>query len=83
MEPSEEEKLENKGWLQEHLVNIASFSYADLQAVKDNGVACFPPSYKILEFFTKIHHGCLVKKVSHGSTLTDGRIRVSLVYYCS
>ncbi len=66
MEPSEEEKLENKGWLQDHLSNVASFSYADLQAMKERGVACFPPSYNILEFFTRMHHGCLVKKVSHG-----------------
>lgn len=64
MEPSEEEKLENKGWLQDHLVNVASFSYTDLQAMKERGASCFPPSYNILDFFTKVHHGCLVKKVS-------------------
>ena len=64
LQPSEEEKLENKGWLHDHLVNVASFAYADLKAMKDSGAACFPPSYGIMEFFTTIHHNCLVKLVS-------------------
>lgn len=63
MEPSVEEKMENKGWLQDHLMKVASFSYSDLQAMKEKGVSCFPPSYNILDFFAKAHHAGLAKLV--------------------
>lgn len=64
MQPTEEEKMENRGWLNEHLSNVASFSFSDLKAMKEQGVACFPPSYDIIDFFNKIHHNCLAKLVS-------------------
>ena len=66
MQPSVEEKMENKGWLTDHLQNVASYCYTELQAIKEQGVHCFPPSYDILSFFTKLHHDSLAKLVREG-----------------
>jgi len=58
-----QERLENKGWLGEHLTSIASICFQDLQAMKDHGKKCFPPDYKILTFFVSHYHSSLVKVV--------------------
>ena len=64
MVPMEQERLENKLWLGEHLTEVASVCFQDLKNVKEKGQKCFPPSYNILSFFITHYHHCLVKLVS-------------------
>ena len=58
-----QDRLENKGWLNEHLSSIAALCYQDLQAVKEHGHKCFPPEYNIFDYFVAHYHSNLVKTV--------------------
>jgi exocyst complex component 3 len=49
-------RMENKEWLTDHLTEVASVCYQDLQAIITAGVKCFPSSYKIVSFFVKRYH---------------------------
>ena len=64
LHPQEQEILENKGWLMDYLSAVASVCYTDLQSVKEKGRRCFPPSYKIMDFYVTQYHKGLVKVVS-------------------
>ena len=55
--------MENKDWLSEHLTEVASVCYQDLQAIINTGVKCFPRSYNIVPFFVKRYHFGLVEVV--------------------
>ena len=59
------DRLESKTWLGEHLTQVASLCYQDLHAMRESGHKCFPPNYKIMNFFIAQYHSNLVKLVSH------------------
>ena len=63
LKPDEQERMENKGWLMDHLTGVAAFCYGDLKAMKDTGHQCFPPTYDIVKFFISHYHDCLVNVV--------------------
>lgn len=63
LKPSEQERMENKGWLNDHLTAVASLCYGDLKAMKDTGHRCFPESYDIVKFFITHYHHHLVDVV--------------------
>ena len=71
LEPEEDEKMSNKAWLLDYLTSVASFCFADLQAMKNQGQRCFPPTYDILNKFIKWYHICL-RRLVRGPGLYEG-----------
>lgn len=63
LDPSEEEKMENKMWLSSYLEEVAKLAFTDVKEMKESGTKCFPPRYDIVEFFIKTHHSNLAQVV--------------------
>jgi exocyst complex component 3 len=47
---------ENREWLDDYLTEVASVSYQDLKAMRENGIKCFPPDYDIMDMFLRLYH---------------------------
>lgn len=60
-----EEREDNKHWLIRYLELIRMMILEDLRIVKTLCLPCFPPSYKILDKYIHIYHGCLSVHVSY------------------
>ncbi|CAG9828815.1 unnamed protein product [Diabrotica balteata] len=54
-----EEREDNKHWLIRYLELIRMTIVEDLRIVKTLCLPCFPPSYKILNRYIQMYHGCL------------------------
>uniref|UniRef100_A0A6P7H8G4 Exocyst complex component 3 n=1 Tax=Diabrotica virgifera virgifera TaxID=50390 RepID=A0A6P7H8G4_DIAVI len=54
-----EEREDNKHWLIRYLELIRMTIVEDLRIVKTLCLPCFPPSYKILNRYIHMYHGCL------------------------
>lgn len=59
-----ESRKENKMWLVRYLEVMRLLMLEDLSVVKSLCVPCFPPSYRILERYVNMYHGCLAKLVT-------------------
>lgn len=57
-------RMENKDWLTDHLTEVATVCYQDLQNIVTSGEKCFPSSYKIVSFFVKRYHRGLIQVIS-------------------
>jgi exocyst complex component 3 len=64
------EPEENKSWLAHHLVHIKDILIKDLEIVKKLCEPCFPPHYKIFDFFINTIQSVLSAHVIFRNTLT-------------
>jgi len=66
LDPSEEEKLENKMWLNSYLEEVVKFAFTEVNEMKTTGQKCFPSGYNIVEFFVRAHFKNLADVVCGG-----------------